>query len=161
MSSVCSTLFLFFFLMIRRPPRSTLFPYTTLFRSLAFIPQALEAPAVPGLDVDDGRELVDRALEIRDLAERELQRIRGVVAGEHHAVAVEDEPAVGLNRHDRNAVVLGLGVVILVLDDLQVEKAPEQDRERGEHDESGDSQAQLEVIQVPLGVPDLGETHES
>src|SRR5205814_9349389 len=28
----CSFLF-FFFLMIRRPPRSTLFPYTTLFRS--------------------------------------------------------------------------------------------------------------------------------
>src|SRR5258708_38945605 len=25
--------YLFFFLMIRRPPRSTLFPYTTLFRS--------------------------------------------------------------------------------------------------------------------------------
>src|SRR2546430_12443008 len=34
--------FLFFFLMIRRPPRSTLFPYTTLFRSL-------DAPAqLPG-----------------------------------------------------------------------------------------------------------------
>src|SRR3989442_15020810 len=30
----CLPLFLFFFfLMIRRPPRSTLFPYTTLFRS--------------------------------------------------------------------------------------------------------------------------------
>src|SRR2546430_12041471 len=28
-------LLLFFFLMIRRPPRSTLFPYTTLFRSRA------------------------------------------------------------------------------------------------------------------------------
>src|SRR2546430_15588171 len=27
-------IFFFFFLMIRRPPRSTLFPYTTLFRSL-------------------------------------------------------------------------------------------------------------------------------
>src|SRR6202047_5470458 len=26
----------FFFLMIRRPPRSTLFPYTTLFRSASF-----------------------------------------------------------------------------------------------------------------------------
>src|SRR3712207_8406712 len=26
--------FCFFFLMIRRPPRSTLFPYTTLFRSI-------------------------------------------------------------------------------------------------------------------------------
>src|SRR5437773_6659088 len=31
----------FFFLMIRRPPRSTLFPYTTLFRSL----KALELAA--------------------------------------------------------------------------------------------------------------------
>src|SRR5438874_11806811 len=30
-----SFLILFFFLMIRRPPRSTLFPYTTLFRSLS------------------------------------------------------------------------------------------------------------------------------
>src|SRR2546430_10123507 len=31
--SVSTLLALFFFLMIRRPPRSTLFPYTTLFRS--------------------------------------------------------------------------------------------------------------------------------
>src|SRR5471030_3475411 len=29
----CFSCFFFFFLMIRRPPRSTLFPYTTLFRS--------------------------------------------------------------------------------------------------------------------------------
>src|ERR1039457_7325894 len=29
---------LFFFLMIRRPPRSTLFPYTTLFRSRLGVP---------------------------------------------------------------------------------------------------------------------------
>src|SRR5258707_8327046 len=28
---------IFFFLMIRRPPRSTLFPYTTLFRSVAVV----------------------------------------------------------------------------------------------------------------------------
>src|SRR5207249_10550097 len=30
-------IFFFFFLVIRRPPRSTLFPYTTLFRSVFFI----------------------------------------------------------------------------------------------------------------------------
>src|SRR5438067_11617228 len=29
-----TALYFFFFLMIRRPPRSTLFPYTTLFRSV-------------------------------------------------------------------------------------------------------------------------------
>src|SRR5687767_13152109 len=32
---------LFFFLMIRRPPRSTLFPYTTLFRSLNLMARPL------------------------------------------------------------------------------------------------------------------------
>src|SRR5262245_64969815 len=31
----CMSLFLFLFLLIPRPPRSTLFPYTTLFRSEA------------------------------------------------------------------------------------------------------------------------------
>src|SRR5689334_24915344 len=36
---VSSISFYFFFLMIRRPPRSTLFPYTTLFRSLMPMPQ--------------------------------------------------------------------------------------------------------------------------
>src|SRR2546422_9201457 len=41
--------FIFFFLMIRRPPRSTLFPYTTLFRSV-FIrrgPRPLPTTALP------------------------------------------------------------------------------------------------------------------
>src|SRR3712207_9530418 len=37
-SALCS----FFFLMIRRPPRSTLFPYTTLFRSLGAVGSCLE-----------------------------------------------------------------------------------------------------------------------
>src|SRR5207237_10463539 len=40
----CDTLFFYtdlFFLMTRRPPRSTLFPYTTLFRSASFYDEAL------------------------------------------------------------------------------------------------------------------------
>src|SRR5579872_7554120 len=41
-----SFFFSFFFLMIRRPPRSTLFPYTTLFRSL---------PGAPGGTAPAGR----------------------------------------------------------------------------------------------------------
>ena len=32
----------FFFLMIRRPPRSTLFPYTTLFRSILSYPHPVD-----------------------------------------------------------------------------------------------------------------------
>src|SRR3712207_3900095 len=51
MCGVCTYMFarfFFFFLMIRRPPRSTLFPYTTLFRSARRI---LDEAGV------DGREL--------------------------------------------------------------------------------------------------------
>src|ERR1051325_7965219 len=35
--TICVAFVLFFFLMIRRPPRSTLFPYTTLFRSVGLL----------------------------------------------------------------------------------------------------------------------------
>src|SRR6266487_6857697 len=40
--------FFFFFLMIRRPPRSTLFPYTTLFRSRDAPARLRPAPGPPG-----------------------------------------------------------------------------------------------------------------
>src|SRR6266496_3214296 len=43
--SFCWFSFFFFFLMIRRPPRSTLFPYTTLFRSHACRPRELPCRA--------------------------------------------------------------------------------------------------------------------
>src|SRR3989441_12647944 len=41
------TFFCFFFLMIRRPPRSTLFPYTTLFRSCTV--STMDLSEAPGL----------------------------------------------------------------------------------------------------------------
>src|SRR2546427_11818513 len=47
--SICSHFF--FFLMIRRPPRSTLFPYTTLFRSEH--PAVVEAGVVGAADRDE------------------------------------------------------------------------------------------------------------
>src|SRR5258707_6674041 len=47
----------FFFLMIRRPPRSTLFPYTTLFRSiLSCFVQYAPYKLAPGLDWDTEKE---------------------------------------------------------------------------------------------------------
>src|SRR3712207_8609224 len=51
--------------MIRRPPRSTLFPYTTLFRSLVdWLPERL-AEDVPERDVDGAhRGAQDGALEV-------------------------------------------------------------------------------------------------
>src|SRR5437762_5079591 len=44
-----SLFFFFFFLLIRRPPSSTLFPYTTLFRSAPGIPAASSRASAGGV----------------------------------------------------------------------------------------------------------------
>src|SRR3712207_2987081 len=63
--------------MIRRPPRSTLFPYTTLFRS--------------------GRAAGDTAGDTaRDAGDPVLHRRRGVLRGPHHLVLEADRRALGL-----------------------------------------------------------------
>src|SRR3712207_7621199 len=55
----------FFFLMIRRPPRSTLFPYTTLFRSAAIRCWLLEIGALhfAGLMADVYRRRAQACLD--------------------------------------------------------------------------------------------------
>src|SRR5262245_62902244 len=65
--------FSFFFLMMRRPPRSTLFPYTTLFRS--------RSADVPRVDPHRGDTRVDRAQGQARSEEHtsELQSLRHLV----------------------------------------------------------------------------------
>src|SRR5260221_2118284 len=58
----------FFFLMIRRPPRSTLFPYTTLFRSLFIADHVIE-----GMPRD---AVILRAKQHAPLGHTEVDRIR-------------------------------------------------------------------------------------
>src|SRR5690606_40836540 len=53
-----------FFLMLRRPPRSTLFPYTTLFRSIEILDMSLR---IGGEEAGRGMiEIVDGALQIAE-----------------------------------------------------------------------------------------------
>src|SRR2546430_12234470 len=67
-------LIFFFFLMIRRPPRSTLFPYTTLFRSVHEVG--------PKVDVLQTREQL-RAFGLLEPCAQQLDGVeRGATAGE-------------------------------------------------------------------------------
>src|SRR3712207_6890466 len=61
--------------MIRRPPRSTLFPYTTLFRSPRSVSRALRAVAVAADDRGSAADAVDAARACSDL---ELARCEGL-----------------------------------------------------------------------------------
>src|SRR3712207_8754386 len=74
--------------MIRRPPRSTLFPYTTLFRSLGAPPE----PLAPGLRLRTGPELVEVATRRGD---RSLE-------AEVHETADEDRKSTRLNSSHAN-----------------------------------------------------------
>src|SRR2546422_10664917 len=69
----------FFFLMIRRPPRSTLFPYTTLFRSEP-VANAEHRPARPRVAGDGGH---DRR-EPRDRARAKVVPVAEAAGEDHH-----------------------------------------------------------------------------
>src|SRR3712207_6880871 len=69
----------FFFLMIRRPPRSTLFPYTTLFRSEGVVEQ--EDVAGMRVAAHDRRHRVGHRAEV----DRDVRRLR-----DHAAARVEE-----------------------------------------------------------------------
>src|SRR3989441_8124184 len=65
--------FFFFFLMIRRPPRSTLFPYTTLFRSLL----VQTGESYQGVPLHDRQHPHDLFMELSALYERPVARNLG------------------------------------------------------------------------------------
>src|SRR3989449_11038447 len=96
--------FFFFFLMIRRPPRSTLFPYTTLFRSLS------DADRLIGRLAGEGGRLPNPHLLIRPFIRREAvlsSRIEGTRATLGELLAAEAGAAVGRSPADldRKSVV--------------------------------------------------------
>src|SRR5256885_9610875 len=77
---------LFFFLMIRRPPRSTLFPYTTLFRSHC------GAPAVDVTGLDEGGLYAEaRQRVVQQVLRAAVQRRAG------HDMAARDRKSTRLN----------------------------------------------------------------
>src|SRR2546426_12825912 len=68
----------FFFLMIRRPPRSTLFPYTTLFRSAAL---ALENARLFSLETSRRQQIetlaeIERELEVSRRSEEHTSELQ-------------------------------------------------------------------------------------
>src|SRR2546429_7364783 len=86
--------------MIRRPPRSTLFPYTTLFRScrrwsLAAI--ASSALHVPGHGEGEGRALADLARQ-RELAAEHRHQAPGDAEAEAGAAEGARRRGVGLRE---------------------------------------------------------------
>src|SRR5258706_10115611 len=79
---------LFFFLMIRRPPRSTLFPSTTLFRSLLasgfLLPGRFAPQPVDGLPGFVGKGPVRQNLQVGDVVAQSARRVLQILRSEEH-----------------------------------------------------------------------------
>src|SRR3712207_8456335 len=76
----------FFFLMIRRPPRSTLFPYTTLFRSVfeeAGLPAGVLQVLPGGADVGEALVTAPPVRVIAFTGSTRAGRAVGALAGQH------------------------------------------------------------------------------
>src|SRR2546430_14399009 len=71
-----SLILFFFFLMIRRPPRSTLFPYTTLFRSLHHRGDRRVVVEAFGVGGDFLDRLVQLAGELRGRSEEHTSELQ-------------------------------------------------------------------------------------
>src|SRR6185437_3805978 len=95
-------------------------------------------------DLDHPGERVDRLLDVRHLARRDLQRVGRIVRGEHASRAVEDEAAARHHRHHRDAVLLRERVVVLLLDHLQPDEARHQHAEGADDQEPGHQHAVAE-----------------
>src|SRR3712207_8927331 len=76
----------FFFLMIRRPPRSTLFPYTTLFRSCDSVRACrrlrLVVDQLSPWDLSGAKERIARFFRRADSV-HSILRLRGLRSEEH------------------------------------------------------------------------------
>ena len=120
--------------------------------ALGVLEQLLETTAVARLDVHHLRQFVDRLLEVLDLGWRDLQRVRGVIAGDDRAVAILDQSAIRRDRQDGNAVRFRLFPIRLVPDNLQPRQARHQNCERAQHERAGHEHARAEVTDFAFRV---------
>ena len=129
------------------------------FKGLALLEQLAEATPVFRLNFDQLAQALDRGVEILDLGRRDFERERRVIARHDRPVTVEDDATIGRNRNQRDAIVFGTRNVVVVLDDLQKDEAPDQQAKTQDHEACRNGDARAETVKVAIlrawcGVPD-------
>jgi len=123
-------------------------------------PQTLaEAFQVLVGEADQTPQALKGVLQIGDLLGNDLQREGGDVLRQHPPLAVVDEAAGGRQGKDGDAVVLGEGGVVVVVEHLEIDHARHQHPHEQEHHDHRDDQTAREQALFSLRVLEFQVVH--
>ena len=123
------------------------------FKAARLFQQLLEAAPVARRDVQHLGQIVQHLVQRPTFAGRDFERIGRVIAGQHDAIAIQDQPPVGNDGHDGGAVVFGLCAQLFVAPDLQIQQAGNQQQKADQHHQTEHKDAGTKPRQINLDIP--------
>ncbi len=120
-----------------------------------FFQQLLETLAILALDFDHVGQTVYYAIQGKtgsNLGRCDFERVGGEVARQYDAVAIQNQAAIGHQRHHQNTVVFRLRGIIAMLVNLQPDKARQQEGEAEKDKATHRRQTHAEEIQFPFRI---------
>ena len=122
---------------LRRKPRNLFFRHAGAqgqrLKIARLVHEFLEPPPVAWCDVHHLGQRINRLLDRPGLGRCHFQCVGRVVGGQHHTLAVQNQPPVRHDRHDGRAVVLGLVTQVTMPHHLQVHQPRRNQPKRQQH----------------------------
>jgi len=114
--------------------------------------QAAKAPQLPRRYLDQLAHLGQRGFQIKDMRPCDFQRVGRIVFRQNAVFAVQDQSAIGGNRHQRNAIAFGASGVVIVLRNLQIKSARQQRGRQQRNEGRTCFQSPMKASQFPIQI---------
>ena len=124
-------------------------------KALSVLAQFFKAPFVTRLNVNELRKRLNGGIYIGHLRRHDLQGVGRIIGGQNHAIAVQDQAAVGHDRHDRSAIAFSLLVQVVIANNLQIHQPQRQQKKSQQHHQARHQHPVAETIQVRFNIAQL------
>ena len=123
------------------------------FKVFGIFQQLTETLAMLGLNIDQLSQVIDQRVHVLlDLGGCDFQRIGRVIARQDYAIAVHDQTTVGHDRHHIDTIFICQQHIIIMFDDLQPDKARNQQRKTEKNKDADKNQAHTEEVNLTFRV---------
>ena len=121
-------------------------------KALGFFHELFKPSTVAAGDIQNLGQLVNRALEVKGLGRRDLQRVSRIVASQYHPIAVLNQASVGHDRHNCRAVALSLRAQVIVSHDLQINQTRQHQNKTKHHNHAEHKHTRAKTRQIDFDV---------